>query len=41
MNDQDRGFRKRQTKTKILVVSLLTAAGVMFIALGIEVARLI
>ncbi len=31
--------RKRETKAKILVISLLTAAALMFVVLGIEITR--
>ena len=40
MSDQLQQLSRRQAKVKILVTSMLIGAGVMFVGLGIEIARL-
>ncbi len=40
MIDQLEQLSSRQAKVKILVTSMLIGAGVMFVGLGIEIARL-
>jgi hypothetical protein len=41
MSDQLERFRSRQARVKILVTSMLIGAGVMFVGLGLEIARLL
>ena len=41
MGDELERFRSRQARVKIFVTSMFIGAGVMFIGLGFEIARLL